>query len=132
MVGEMMQRHAELQEAVAMLEAEIGAFEPRAGGLRNRRGRGRGRARGLRKVGRPVGRGAGRPRGPRTKNKMSLPDFLVKVLTGTTMGVSEAATAVKRAGYQTSSPNFRTMVNQALLANKSRFKKVARGQYTAK
>ena len=72
------------------------------------------------------------PYGLQTRNTMSLPEYLVKVLTNTTLGVSEAAEAVKRAGYQTNSPNFRTMVNQALLANKTRFKKIARGQYTAK
>jgi hypothetical protein len=71
-------------------------------------------------------------RGPRTRNAANLADSLASVLKGKTMGVSEVATAVQRAGYKTTSPNFRTIVNQALLANPSMFKKVSRGQYTAK
>lgn len=64
------------------------------------------------------------------RNNMTLPDALHQVLSGTTMSVSEAADAVRAAGYQSNAANFRTMVNQALLKDK-RFKKVARGQYTA-
>ena len=91
---------------------------------------------------RPPGSGKGRAMltGPtarhgrkgRKGNANSLAGSLHTVLTGKTLGLSEAADAVKRAGYKSSSPNFRTMVNQALLANRSMFKKVARGQYTAK
>lgn len=58
--------------------------------------------------------------------------MLEQVLAGATMSVSEAVDAVQRAGYKTKSENFRTIVNQALLANKDRFRKVARGQYTAR
>jgi hypothetical protein len=47
------------------------------------------------------------------------------------MGVSEAADAVLKAGYQTNAANFRTIVNQTLIKNRSMFKKVGRGQYTA-
>jgi len=54
------------------------------------------------------------------------------VLRGKTLSVSEVSDAVQRAGYKTGSSNFRTIVNQSLLANPSKFKKVARGQYTAK
>lgn len=64
------------------------------------------------------------------RNNMTLPDALHQVLSGTTMSVTEAADAVRAAGYQSNAANFRTMVNQALLKDK-RFKKVARGQYTA-
>jgi septal ring factor EnvC (AmiA/AmiB activator) len=66
----------------------------------------------------------------RARNSMTLPDALHQVLSGTTMSVTEAADAVRAAGYQSSAANFRTMVNQALLKDK-RFKKVSRGQYTA-
>ena len=71
------------------------------------------------------GRGGRRPR-----NEANLPDALVKVLTGKTMSVTEAADAVRAAGYITTSPNFRTIVNQALIRDK-RFKRVGRGEYTA-
>lgn len=67
----------------------------------------------------------------RPRNDKPLADALVEVLTGATMGVSEVAEAVQKAGYRTSSPNFRTIVNQTLLRDK-RIKKIARGQYTAK
>lgn len=66
----------------------------------------------------------------RPKNESPLLDALKAVLKGKTMGVSEAAEAVQKAGYQTSSPNFRTIVNQTLLKRKH-FKRVERGQYTA-
>jgi hypothetical protein len=52
------------------------------------------------------------------------------VLKGKTMGVAEAADAVQKAGYKTSSPNFRTIVNQALLRSEL-IKKLGRGAYTA-
>jgi hypothetical protein len=48
------------------------------------------------------------------------------------MSVSDVADAVKKAGYQTTSSNFRVIVNQALLANPKIFRKVARGEYTAR
>lgn len=67
----------------------------------------------------------------RPKNDSNLADALVQTLTGKTMGVTEVAEAVQAAGYRTSSPNFRTIVNQTLLKDK-RIKKIARGQYTAK
>ncbi|MCC5822923.1 MAG: hypothetical protein LAT64_04640 [Phycisphaerales bacterium] len=68
--------------------------------------------------------------GGRGRNNMTLPDALHQVLNGTVMSVTEAADAVRAAGYHSNAANFRTMVNQALLKDK-RFKKVARGQYTA-
>ena len=73
---------------------------------------------------------AGKPR-TRPKNDQNLSDALVGVLSGQVMGVSEVADAVQKAGYKTSSDNFRVIVNQTLLRDK-RIKKVARGQYTAK
>jgi hypothetical protein len=66
----------------------------------------------------------------RAKNEAPLLDALKEVLKGKTMGVSEVAEAVQKAGYKTTSPNFRTIVNQTLL-KKKHFKRVGRGQYTA-
>jgi hypothetical protein len=78
------------------------------------------------------GRGAGSSGGRvRPKNEMKLVDALVKVLTGKTMSVTEVAEAVQEAGYRTSSSSFRTIVNQTLI-NSGKFKRVGRGQYTAK
>jgi hypothetical protein len=83
-----------------------------------------------------VPRGPGRPRGSgvtgrkRPRNEGTLEDALAKALAGRTLGVTEAADAVRKAGYKTNAANFRTMVNQTLLRS-DRIKKVARGQYTA-
>lgn len=73
--------------------------------------------------------GAGVRRRPR--NEMNLVEALKKLLTGKTMSVTEAAEKVQEAGYKTSSTTFRTIVNQTLI-NSGQFKRVGRGQYTAK
>ena len=72
----------------------------------------------------------GRPR-RRPQNDSSLSDALLKLLKSTTMSVTQAADEVQRAGYQTTSSSFRTIVNQTLIKD-PRFKKVSRGQYTSK
>ena len=96
-------RRARLMEKVAAIDAQIGALGGESGG---RRGGGR--------------RAAGD----------SLVAHLKKALDGKTMGVAEVADYVKEHGYQTSSPNFRTIVNAALINRKHGFKRVGRGQYT--
>ncbi|USO00112.1 MAG: hypothetical protein H6810_05470 [Phycisphaeraceae bacterium] len=73
---------------------------------------------------------AGRPR-RRPHNDQSLSEALLGVLKNKTMSVTEASEAVQQAGYQTTSSSFRTIVNQTLIKD-PRFKKVSRGQYTAK
>lgn len=65
-------------------------------------------------------------------NKTNLVTALKGTLTGKTMTVTDVTQQVQKDGYKTKSPNFRTIVNQALLANPSVFKKVARGEYTAR
>lgn len=72
----------------------------------------------------------GRPR-RRPHNDSSLSEALISLLKNTTMSVTQAAEEVQRAGYQTTSSSFRTIVNQTLIKD-PRFKKVSRGQYTAK
>ncbi len=67
----------------------------------------------------------------RPRNDANLADSLVRVLKNRTMSVTEVADAVRQAGYRTSAENFRTIVNQTLIKDK-RFKRVSRGQYTAK
>lgn len=69
--------------------------------------------------------------GRRHQNKLTLLQTLAKVLSGKTMSVTEAAEAVRKAGYRTGSLNFRTQVNIALIKGNG-FKRVGRGQYTAK
>jgi hypothetical protein len=55
---------------------------------------------------------------------------LAAVLKGKTMSVTDLAEAVQRAGYQTTSKTFRTIVNQALIKHSDTFKKISRGMYT--
>lgn len=69
--------------------------------------------------------------GGRATNELSLVDSLKKVLSGKTLGVSQAADAVLATGYMTTSPNFRTIVNQTFIKHRNKFKKVSRGRYTA-
>lgn len=82
--------------------------------------------------GRPPGRAGALGSRRRARNEMNLVDALAQTLKGKTMGVSEVSDAVQANGYKTTSPNFRTIVNQALISNPKVFKKIARGQYTAK
>ncbi|MBX9738245.1 MAG: hypothetical protein K2X32_15100 [Phycisphaerales bacterium] len=109
-VGKLMKKRATLVSRLAKIDAEIVA----AGG--SVRGGGMTKAGGTRK---------------RPKNEMSLVESLHAVLKGKTMSVTDVSEAVQKAGYMTTSPSFRTIVNQALLANRSKFKKVSRGQYTS-
>lgn len=82
----------------------------------------------VRHGGKGAGRGSGRRR---PRNDANLADALEGVLKNATMSVTEVAAAVQKAGYITTSPNFRTIVNQTLIKD-SRFKRVGRGQYTVK
>jgi len=75
----------------------------------------------------PVTRTGGRRR---PRNKQNLADSLAGVLKGRELSVTELTEAVQKAGYKTSSPNFRTIVNQTLIKDPKRFKKVSRGVYT--
>ncbi len=68
----------------------------------------------------------------RPRNEMNLVDSLATVLDGKTMSVTEVTGAVQKAGYLTTAANFRTIVNQALIREKKVFKKISRGQYTAR
>lgn len=67
----------------------------------------------------------------RPRNEMNLADSLAMVLKNATMSVTKVTEEVQRAGYRTTSPNFRTIVNQTLIKD-PRFKRVSRGKYTAK
>jgi hypothetical protein len=79
-----------------------------------------------------VGAGGGALLGrKRPKNDMNLVEALAKVLKGKTMSVTDVSEAVQKSGYKTSAANFRTIVNQTLIKNRSVFKKISRGQYTA-
>jgi len=108
-------KREKLLSQVADLDAELAAYGYEAAGGASAGGNGR--------------RGSGRKR---PKNDMNLVEALEKALKGKTMGVSEAAEAAQKLGYRSSSANFRNIVNQTLLKHSDVFKKVGRGQYTAK
>ncbi len=134
-VGGLVAERDELAARVAELDEQIQLLNSLGGSATSAR-RGPGRPAKKKKRGRPVGSknrttkkraATGRKR---PKNSMNLAEALAKMLKGKTMGVNEAAANVQKAGYKTNSPNFRTIVNQTLIKD-PRFKKVARGQYTA-
>jgi hypothetical protein len=108
-------KRAALMAKVAQIDAQIAAL----GGSSNL-----GRAGGAKtSIGSKIG-------STRAANTDSLLDSLTRVLTKKTMSVTAVTAAVQKAGYVTNSPNFRTIVNAALL-NKKLFKRVSRGKYTA-
>jgi hypothetical protein len=74
----------------------------------------------------PMAGGRKRPR-----NDQNLADALAEVLSKQTLSVTEVSEEVQRHGYRTTSPNFRTIVNQTLIKD-PRFTRVGRGLYTSK
>ena len=105
-------RREKLLDEVAKIDAELESFGYEAVSAPGRRRAGGGRK--------------------RPRNDMNLVDTLAKAMKGKTMGVTEAAEAAEKLGYRSSSANFRNIVNQTLIKHTDRFKKVSRGQYTAK
>ncbi|HEV7299744.1 MAG TPA: hypothetical protein VGN72_10295 [Tepidisphaeraceae bacterium] len=78
---------------------------------------------------------AGRRRGgKRPRNEQSLVATLEAVLgkSGKPMSVSEIVDGVLAAGYQSSSPMFRAIVNQTLIKERKRFASAGRGIYQMK
>lgn len=131
LLGELNDERNSLIDQLEAIEAEIAT----SGGSGAKRGRPRKSAGAKR--GRPrkssTKRSATRATGrKRPRNTSNLVEALAKTLNGKTMSVTEVTNAVQKAGYKTTSPNFRTIVNQTLLGKKGTFKKISRGQYTAK
>lgn len=85
----------------------------------------------IERLGGSVNGGARRGPGSRVRNEMTLVEALAAALDGKTLSVPEAAATVQKQGYRTNSNNFRTQVNIALIKS-GKFKRVERGQYTAK
>ncbi|CAG0985122.1 hypothetical protein PHYC_01979 [Phycisphaerales bacterium] len=75
--------------------------------------------------------GNGHVPGRRARNAVTLPDALASALKGKKMTIGQAMEAVQKAGYRTNSVNFRIGVTIAP-GDKTRFKRVERGVYTAK
>ena len=120
-------RRSELEAELEVVNADLGQLGGTANGRRRRPGRPRG-------SGAPTAKrrgrgGKGRGRGG---NEQSLSALLHSLLRGKTMSVPEMAEAAKKAGHKSKSKNFRTIVSLALLNHRKMFKRVSRGQYTAK
>jgi len=108
-VGALQRRHQALSRQLAAVEAKIRAAGGEVGSVRAARA------------------GGGRRR---ARNEMSLGAALKAALKGKKMGVQQAADAVLKAGFKTTSKNFRTMVAIQLGKTKG-IKRVERGVYTA-
>ncbi|HPO92606.1 MAG TPA: hypothetical protein PL072_03955 [Phycisphaerales bacterium] len=115
--------------SVVELQAELSRRQRAAGGLLRKRDRLLAKLREVEAQIDAMGASGGGRRRP--KNDMNLVEALSKALDGKTMSVTEVAEAVQRQGYRTSSPSFRTIVNQTLI-NSGKFKRVSRGKYTLK
>ncbi len=114
--------HTGLAKRLAQIEAELldlgveGGSAPRG-------------ATSGRKPGRPAGSGAAVPGTRRAKNDMTLPEAIMSgVKVGVTVSPAQAATAARKAGYKSTSPNFGMMVANTL-AKHDGFKRIERGQY---
>lgn len=72
--------------------------------------------------------------GMRARNAKSLVDTLTEVLEKNPkgLGIAEIVDGVQAAGYRSSSPNFRGIVNQTLIKERKKFAAVSRGVYTVK
>jgi hypothetical protein len=126
-------KHAKLSKVMAALERKLADLGVGSGA-------GSGQGTGKRR-GRPPGsknkrRGPGRPpksgRRKRASNALSLPDALAKaVRVGSTVSPADAAAAVKKSGYSSSSKTFGQQVSVALAQSKA-FKRTGRGAYLRK
>jgi len=123
MVGLLAARRDDLTSQLDAVNAQIAELESIGGmnGLAPRRG-----------PGRPKGSGKHRRGRKRQSNEKSLATVLQSVLRGKTMNVADMAEAAVKSGYKSTSKNFKTIVGLTLLKSKKMFKRVSRGQYTAK
>jgi hypothetical protein len=110
--------HSKLSGQLAEIEKKIAALGGRA--------KGRGRISGF-----TNGFGGG---GVRMKNEKSLVETLDQVLGAASepMKVGDIVEAVLKAGYHTTSDNFRGIVNQTLIKERRHFVSAGRGLYAAK
>lgn len=78
--------------------------------------------------------GGGGGGGGRSRNEKSLVATLEEVLEKSPKGlaIGDIVNAVQQAGYKSSSPNFRGIVNQTLIKERKKFGAVSRGIYSLK
>jgi hypothetical protein len=125
MLGSLLSRRGNIERELESVSSEIADLESIGGNGQPTRHRGRGRPKRSTKTRGAVRRGRG-------GNEQSLAGRLHGLLRGRTMSVPEMAAAVKKAGHKSKSKNFNTVVGLALLSHKKLFRRVSRGQYTAR
>jgi hypothetical protein len=128
-------RLAELQQLTkehSKLSSQLGEVEKRIAALGGK-GKGRGRP-SSHANGFSGGFTGGFTGSGRVKNEKSLVETLDQVLAAASgpMKVGDIVDAVLKAGYHTSSDNFRGIVNQTLIKERRRFVSAGRGVYAAK
>ncbi len=85
------------------------------------------------KMGGSLAGGGSRRGSGRARNEMSLVAAMESVLSGKeAMKVGEIVEAVQASGYQSSSANFRGIVNQTLIKERKKFSSPSRGLYLLK
>lgn len=131
-------------KSVAQLRKELAAKERQIDRLKARRAKTAGE---LKRLDREIAHLSGKPaaggksgrkkrakqkRRRRPKNKAGLADTLARVLKGKKgVSIEEAVDLVRKAGYKSTSKNFRGLVGQTLSGD-ARFKSVDRGVYSLK
>jgi len=107
-------RRKQAQAELDAIDAQIARIDGDASGSNGSTGRGRGRT--------------------RARNEQSLVATLESVLgkSGKPMSVGEIVEGVQAAGYKSSSPTFRAIVNQTLIKERKRFTSTGRGIYQLK
>lgn len=121
--------------SVAALHAELSRRQRAASALLRRRDRLRDQLAAIDEEIAAMGATSGggiEPGRKRARNANNLVEAMQTVLKNSEMSVTDLAAAVQASGYITTSPNFRTIVNQTLIKRKDLFKRVSRGLYTAK
>lgn len=109
---ELMQERAKIQSQLEKIDRQIASLDGGAGG----------------------GGGSTGGTGSRPRNEKSLVAVLQEVLEKQPKGLSvgDIVDAVTNAGYKSSSPNFRGIINQTLIKEKKKFHAVERGVYAMK
>jgi hypothetical protein len=133
--AEIDRRQAEAEAIRSQRDAiarQIAELDRRIGDLGGDLRRGTGKRRGRRRGSTNKVNGTRTGKGSRRGRRGGLADVLHRLLQGRTLSVPEMAAAAKKAGHKTKSKNFNTVVGLTLINHKNRFKRVSRGQYTAR
>jgi|SRR5262245_9585542 len=129
MIGAYRARATALRATLAQIDSDMAAVEATVAAIAGGR---KGRAMKMPAVGGARGRmGRGRHAGGRRAKGQDLASIIEKVLAASKpLKIPAIVAAVKKAGYESSSPSFARIVGMRL-GDRKRFKRVGRGVYTA-